>query len=94
MDIETVRILERLARQVPGLRVPTVPRRFLVYEARRQPAGPRLYCWGSQVATRALGCFPDGTHVGRFASAPQLLHVMGYGKELRMVWLDEPEADA
>ena len=94
MDADTARILERLARQVPGLRVPTLPRRFLVYEVRRVPAAPRLYCWGSQVATRALACFPDGTFFGRFNSAPQVLRVMGYAKELRLVWVDEPEVEA
>lgn len=81
-----------IAAAVPGLHVPPLPRRFLLYEYPLLADRPRLYCWGAALRHGVLAFLPDGGHLGMYASATELLRTLRFSRDLRLLWIDPDDS--
>lgn len=79
----------RLNAQLPGVRLPEVPRRFAIF--RSDDDDPELYLWGLQTADRAVA-FDSGGGVRRSPSAERIADRVDMVVDAYLVWLD-PAAD-
>ncbi len=96
MDLDAIRT--RLCRELPRLRLPELPRRFLLVEfldpdpadaeaGEVNAAAPELFAWGLAFPGSATVFHPDG-HTTRLGSADRALSLFGRVHDIDLVWID------
>ncbi|MGA8116294.1 MAG: hypothetical protein WCA46_21765 [Actinocatenispora sp.] len=76
-----------VARQVPGLELPAVPRRFLLCEYDEDDR-PALYGWGLELPGRAVAFSPALRSTWHSDSAEQVHAGMSRVSCVDLVWID------
>ncbi len=91
-------IRTRICRELPGLRLPELPRRFLLVEfldpepmdddaGEAKAAVPELFAWGLAFPGSATMFHPDG-RTTRLGSADRALALFGRVHDIDLVWVD------
>lgn len=84
-DTSAAALAARVEEQLPGFRLPEVPRRFVLC-AYGPDDVPLVLYWGLAVTGTALGFRDASTHVS--ASAERMAATLSRAYDVELVWLD------
>ncbi|MGA8114792.1 MAG: hypothetical protein WCA46_14095 [Actinocatenispora sp.] len=88
----TIDLALRISRQVPGLALTGIPRRFALCRYDEDDT-PSLYLWGAEMPSGAIGFLPGGKPLIESVSAERILDRFGMVYPMDLVWLDDPIAE-